>query len=316
MTLLLASFASVAFAQDPVDPAEPVTEEALPDLTITEEDEEAAAAAAKAEEEARKAEAALKAHKAKIAKLRKAAKGSTMAELTTRSGRTYKKVTIRSIDDVGLRIMHSSGTGRVKFADLPIRVQKKYGYDSAAAAAQAEREKAAAEARERATIARLRSEQDPKTTLTSRPNTTRPATTRPATTRPSTTRPSTTRPSTTRPGTTKEEPKTGVAAADDTEEIKALLLENKTLLASLPKIKELGDEYRDKAKKIEDKIFSSNAGTGRDPRIDKTKQAEADKWFEKANDEYSKIAEAKSKMRSNDRKIKKLRKAVERAAGK
>lgn len=301
MTLLLASFASVAFAQDPADPAQPPAEETLPDITLSEEDQEAVA---KAEEEAREAEAALKAYKAKIAKLRKAAKGSKLAELTTRSGRKYKKVTIRSIDDVGLRIMHSSGTGRIKFADLPIRVQKKYGYDAAAAAAQADQEKAAEEAREKATLARLQAEENPDKLATTRPTPTKPSTTRPATTRPSTTRPSTTRPSTTRPneGESKE-PETEVAGVDDSDEIKALLAENRSLVASIPKLEEGYKVLFERAKKLEDALFRNNKATP-------AQKAAAEESFEKADVEYGKIREAKAKIRANDRKVTKLRKAL------
>ncbi|MEM9235184.1 MAG: hypothetical protein AAGB14_00295 [Verrucomicrobiota bacterium] len=56
-------------------------------------------------------------------------------ELTTLSGKTYERVTIRKVEPDGLRIMHSSGMAKISFEDLPEEVRKEHGYSEEEAAA-------------------------------------------------------------------------------------------------------------------------------------------------------------------------------------
>lgn len=50
-------------------------------------------------------------------------------ELTTKSGKTFKSVVVRTVTPSELRIMHESGMAGIKLGDLPEELQKKYGYD-------------------------------------------------------------------------------------------------------------------------------------------------------------------------------------------
>ncbi|MFP6880888.1 MAG: hypothetical protein VCA34_08055, partial [Roseibacillus sp.] len=79
---------------------------------------EAAAALAQEEEAARLA---------KAAEARKAAKGEKLDTLSTKRGRTYNKVTISGVDEVGVKIVHEAGTARIKFAELPDLFQRRFG---------------------------------------------------------------------------------------------------------------------------------------------------------------------------------------------
>jgi hypothetical protein len=53
--------------------------------------------------------------------------------LNTTRGREYKDVTVVKVEPDGLRIRHESGTAKIPFSELPVSIQKKYGYDQAAA---------------------------------------------------------------------------------------------------------------------------------------------------------------------------------------
>jgi hypothetical protein len=49
--------------------------------------------------------------------------GQKLETLTVR-GKTYNKVVINGIDDVGVRIRHEAGTARLKFDTLPAAMRK------------------------------------------------------------------------------------------------------------------------------------------------------------------------------------------------
>lgn len=100
--------------------------------------------------------------------------------LNTTRGREYADVTVTKVEPDGLRISHESGTAKIPFAELPVHIQKKYGYDPAAAAAyreEYERNAAAVEADLDEAIRANSSK--PKKTATSTP--TAEASTRPST---------------------------------------------------------------------------------------------------------------------------------------
>ena len=99
-------------------PGEQPTTEAAPageseDLSPAEEE------LAALEEAARKAALAEKVRLAKAAAERESAQGEKHSTLTTSRGRTYKKVIIKGVDEVGVKITHEYGTARIKFPELP-----------------------------------------------------------------------------------------------------------------------------------------------------------------------------------------------------
>ena len=87
---------------------------------------------------------------------------STLPNLTTTKGKTYKRFKVLRVEPDGLNIMHSSGIVKVSFGNLPESVQKEYGYDPAKAAAwQQDAEAArAVHAAEQQTSGKLRSHLD------------------------------------------------------------------------------------------------------------------------------------------------------------
>ena len=116
------------------------TEEASP------EEEELAAL----EEAARKGAEEEQLRLAKAATAREAAVGEKHASLTTGKGRSYKKVVIKGVDEVGLKITHEYGTARIKFEELPEEFQARFGYDPSRAQELLTREKDLESARARA----------------------------------------------------------------------------------------------------------------------------------------------------------------------
>ncbi len=70
--------------------------------------------------------------------------GQKFAELFTLSGRTYREVTIASIDDAGVGIRHADGSARLRYQDLDSGQQLFFGLEADLAIAAAERESQAA----------------------------------------------------------------------------------------------------------------------------------------------------------------------------
>ena len=216
-----------------VDPAPGAGDEDAP----ADENGEAAAELAALQAAARKAAQEEEVRLAQATAQREAAKGEKHEALTTSKGRTYKKVTIKGVDEVGVKIFHEYGTARIKFAELPEEFQKRFGYDPSRAEELLQREKDLESARERAAIAALRANAGlPPVAGTSAPKTTRPQTTRPQTTRPQTTRPKTTGPAA-----------TGDDAPSDNAEARAILTKIAELEAVIAKRKSEADDLEDKA---------------------------------------------------------------------
>lgn len=259
------------------------------------EDAEAAAELAALQAAARKAEQEENVRLARAAAAREAAKGEKHDALTTSKGRTYKKVTIKGVDEVGVRIFHEYGTARIKFAELPAEFQKRFGYDPSRAEELLQREKDLESARERAAIAALRANAG----LPPIAGTTAPQATRPQTTRPQTTRPQTTRPKTTRPAATSDD------APSDNVEVQGLRTKIAELEAVIAKRKPEADELEDQAAKIKESAFRGTGGTGRgDPKINQKKLAEANSLEAKADAVYEDIGSARAQISALRRKIK------------
>ena len=259
------------------------------------EDAEAAAELAALQAAARKAEQEENVRLARAAAAREAAKGEKHDALTTSKGRTYKKVTIKGVDEVGVRIFHEYGTARIKFAELPTEFQKRFGYDPSRAEELLQREKDLESARERAAIAALRANAG----LPPIAGTTAPQATRPQTTRPKTTRPQTTRPKTPRPAATSDD------APSDNVEVQGLRTKIAELEAVIAKRKPEADELEDQAAKIKDSAFRGTGGTGRgDPKINQKKLAEANSLEAKADAVYEDISSARAQISALRRKIK------------
>lgn len=55
--------------------------------------------------------------------------------------KTYNKVLITGIDDIGVKIRHEAGSARLKFVELPASMRKQFGYNPAASAKARENEK-------------------------------------------------------------------------------------------------------------------------------------------------------------------------------
>jgi hypothetical protein len=82
--------------------------------------------------------------------IRTAAKGTVYPEIKTRSGRTFKDVTVLAVDAVGMSFRYEDGSSRADFEDLPAAIQEQFQYDP--------REKAKAREKEQE-LAQLHSEQ-------------------------------------------------------------------------------------------------------------------------------------------------------------
>lgn len=55
--------------------------------------------------------------------------GEELGELKTGPGKIYKRAVIKAVDDVGIRITHAGGVGRISFEDLPRAMGERFGYD-------------------------------------------------------------------------------------------------------------------------------------------------------------------------------------------
>ena len=258
---------------------------------------------------------AARAAKAELARLvlaaeaRRSAKGEKHESLTTKKGRTYKKVTISGVDEIGVKIFHESGTARIKFAELPTTFQQRFGYDPDRAKALLEQEKQLENARDQATIARLRVEAGlpPEPKATTRPPTTRPPTTRPPTTRPPTTRPPTTRPKTTGPTVTRPIDKPEGSGPNTTNsEVAALTAEITTFEAAIEKIMDVAKGIEALAKKAEERAFAKASRSAGDAKFDEAAMKKAADLRDKAEAEYRKVSSLRSKITKNKRAIKKL----------
>lgn len=56
-------------------------------------------------------------------------------DITTLDGKTYRNVKVTLSDPISITVSHSTGAGRILFAEMDAELQKKYGYDAAKAAA-------------------------------------------------------------------------------------------------------------------------------------------------------------------------------------
>ena len=248
---------------------------------------------------------AARAAKAELARLvlaaeaRRSAKGEKHESLTTKKGRTYKKVTISGVDEIGVKIFHESGTARIKFAELPTTFQQRFGYDPDRAKALLEQEKQLENARDQATIARLRVEAGlpPEPKATTRPPTTRPPTTRPPTTRPKTTGPTVTRPI--------DKPE-GSGPNTTNSEVAALTAEITTFEAAIEKIMDVAKGIEALAKKAEERAFAKASRSAGDAKFDEAAMKKAADLRDKAEAEYRKVSSLRSKITKNKRAIKKL----------
>ncbi len=155
------------------------TEESEEELATSEDAGPSEEELAALEEAARKASQEEQVRLAKADAERESAKGEKHATLTTSRGRTYKKVVIKGVDEVGVKITHEYGTARIKFPELPEEFQARFGYDLSRAQDLLEREKNLESARERASIAALRANAGLPGTTATRPTTTKPKTTKP-----------------------------------------------------------------------------------------------------------------------------------------
>ena len=318
LSLILACLTSGALAADTKDPA-PAPADAPAAVADSVDpaaegsgDEPAGPTIAELEALAARAAKAELARLALAAEARRSAKGEKHEYITTKKGRTYKKVTISGVDEIGVKIFHESGTARIKFAELPTTFQQRFGYDPDRAKALLEREKQLENARDQATIARLRVEAGlpPEPKATTRPPTTRPPTTRP-TTRPPTTRP-TTRPPTTRPKTTGptvtrpiDKPE-GSGPNTTNSEVAALTAEIATFEAEVEKIKDVAKGIEALAKKAEEKAFAKASRSAGDAKFDEASMKKAADLRDKAEAEYRKMSSLRSKITKNKRAIKKL----------
>ena len=278
-------------AADEADPSPEGTEPEGPSEAELLAELEAAAALAEEEEAAQLA---------KAAKARKAAKGEKLDTLSTKRGRTYNKVTISGVDEVGVKIVHESGTARIKFAELPDLFQRRFGYDPNRADELLNRERALARARDLAAIAGLRAEAG----LPPEPKITR--TTGPTITRPKVTRPKTTGPRVTKPRDVTSDPDPDVATTDTRADVAALNVKIAALESSIKQIKVVAEGFDKEERKANDRAFANAAKSAGDGKVDQSKLAKAKEWRDKAQAEYDKISSAKSTITKYRREIKKL----------
>ncbi|MDE0595417.1 MAG: hypothetical protein OSB65_09235 [Roseibacillus sp.] len=309
LSLILACLTSGALAADTKDPA-PTPADAPAAVADSVDpaaegfgNEPAGPTIAELETLAARAAKAELARLALAAEARRSAKGEKHESLTTKKGRTYKKVTISGVDEIGVKIFHESGTARIKFAELPTTFQQRFGYDPDRAKALLEQEKQLENARDQATIARLRVEAGlpPEPKATTRPPTTRPPTTRP-TTRPPTTRPKTTGPTVTRPIDKPE----GSGPNTTNSEVAALTAEITTFEAAIEKIMDVAKGIEALAKKAEERAFAKASRSAGDAKFDEAAMKKAADLRDKAEAEYRKVSSLRSKITKNKRAIKKL----------
>ena len=240
------------------------------------------------EEAARKAAQEEQIRLAKAAAARDAAKGEKHATLTTSKGRTYKKVVITGVDEVGVKITHEYGTARIKFPELPAEFQARFGYDPSMAKELLERERNLETARERASIAALRANAGLPSTAATRPTATRPTATKPKTTRPKTTTPV----------------ETAAELPSNNVEVLAMAAKIKELEQVISKRRPEAEKLDEKASEIEDAAFKGIGGTGGDPKVSQKKLAEAKSWRDKAEAVYNEINVARAEIGQLKRKIK------------
>ena len=292
LLFLLSCLSSLALAvaqtetqPSPAPAEEAPAEEAPAEEAPAEESEEELAAL---EEAAGKAAPAGQVRLAKAAAERESAKGEKHATLTTSRGRTYKKVVIKGVDEIGVKITHEYGTARIKFPELPEEFQARFGYDPSRAHDLLDREKNLESARERASIAALRANAGLPATTATRPTTTKTKTTRPKTTKPKTTKPV----------------QTAVEPPSDNVEVQGMVTKIAELEQVIAKHRPEAEALEEKASDIEDQAFKGIGGTGGDPKVSQKKLAEAKTWRDKAEAVYNKITSARVEIGQLRRKIK------------
>ena len=303
LVFLLSCLSSLALAvaqtETPPDPApaeETPAEEAPAEETSAEESEDAGPSEeelAALEEAASKAAQEEQVRLAKAAAERESAKGEKHAALTTSRGRTYKKVVIKGVDEVGVKITHEYGTARIKFSELPEEFQARFGYDPSRAKDLLEREKNLESARARASIAALRANAGLPATTAPRPTATKPKTTRPKTTKPKTTKPKTTKPV-----------EAAAAPPSDNAEVQAMVAKIAELEQFIAKRRPEAEAFQEKASDSEDQAFKGIGGAGGDPKVSQKKLKEAKGWRDKADAVYAEISTTRVEMGQLRRKIK------------
>ncbi|HJM64933.1 MAG: hypothetical protein QF405_08110 [Roseibacillus sp.] len=303
LVFLLSCLSSLALAvaqtETPPDPApaeETPAEEAPAEETSAEESEDAGPSEeelAALEEAASKAAQEEQVRLAKAAAERESAKGEKHAALTTSRGRTYKKVVIKGVDEVGVKITHEYGTARIKFSELPEEFQARFGYDPSRAKDLLEREKNLESARARASIAALRANAGLPATTATRPTATKPKTTRPKTTKPKTTKPKTTKPV-----------EAAAAPPSDNAEVQAMVAKIAELEQFIAKRRPEAEAFQEKASDSEDQAFKGIGGAGGDPKVSQKKLKEAKDWRDKADAVYAEISTTRVEMGQLRRKIK------------
>jgi hypothetical protein len=303
LVFLLSCLSSLALAvaqtETPPDPApaeETPAEEAPAEETSAEESEDAGPSEeelAALEETASKAAQEEQVRLAKAAAERESAKGEKHAALTTSRGRTYKKVVIKGVDEVGVKITHEYGTARIKFSELPEEFQARFGYDPSRAKDLLEREKNLESARARASIAALRANAGLPATTATRPTATKPKTTRPKTTKPKTTKPKTTKPV-----------EAAAAPPSDNAEVQAMVAKIAELEQFIAKRRPEAEAFQEKASDSEDQAFKGIGGAGGDPKVSQKKLKEAKDWRDKADAVYAEISTTRVEMGQLRRKIK------------
>ena len=295
LLFLLSCLSSLALAvaqtETPPSPApaeEAPAEESEEELATSEDAGPSEEELAALEEAAGKAAQAGQVRLAKAAAERESAKGEKHATLTTSRGRTYKKVVIKGVDEIGVKITHEYGTARIKFPELPEEFQARFGYDPSRAHDLLDREKNLESARERASIAALRANAGLPATTATRPTTTKTKTTRPKTTKPKTTKPV----------------QTAVEPPSDNVEVQGMVAKIAELEQVIAKHRPEAEALEEKASDIEDKAFKGIGGTGGDPKVSQKKLAEAKAWRDKAEAVYNEISTARVEIGQLRRKIK------------
>lgn len=295
LLFLLSCLSSLALAvaqtetqPSPAPAEEAPAEESEEELATSEDAGPSEEELAALEEAAGKAAQAGQVRLAKAAAERESAKGEKHATLTTSRGRTYKKVVIKGVDEIGVKITHEYGTARIKFPELPEEFQARFGYDPSRAHDLLDREKNLESARERASIAALRANAGLPATTATRPTTTKTKTTRPKTTKPKTTKPV----------------QTAVEPPSDNVEVQGMVAKIAELEQVIAKHRPEAEALEEKASDIEDQAFKGIGGTGGDPKVSQKKLAEAKTWRDKAEAVYNKITSARVEIGQLRRKIK------------
>jgi len=295
LVFLLSCLSSLALAvaqtetqPSPAPAEEAPAEESEEELATSEDAGPSEEELAALEEAAGKAAQAGQVRLAKAAAERESAKGEKHATLTTSRGRTYKKVVIKGVDEIGVKITHEYGTARIKFPELPEEFQARFGYDPSRAHDLLDREKNLESARERASIAALRANAGLPATTATRPTTTKTKTTRPKTTKPKTTKPV----------------QTAVEPPSDNVEVQGMVAKIAELEQVIAKHRPEAEALEEKASDIQDQAFKGIGGTGGDPKVSQKKLAEAKTWQDKAEAVYNKITSARVEIGQLRRKIK------------